>query len=204
MPEFYLQADALNATTCYESRGQRHTLCLCAFLRNRTTHASRTVRACTAQRVGAITLASPCLGKRESESVGPKTNETELALLFCKIRRTETQPKTPSSVCNALWESYVRRCAVASQKMCFAETVNAIQHFLVSIRFLCGTIPVCRFVFWLCVCAWLTPPPLNVRPALDISKRKLPFSIKASQHHAPEPQSNEKITSSTSQRFSLD
>lgn len=94
---------------------------------------------------------------------------------------------------------------MASQKMGFPETVITIQHFLVSVRFLCGgTIlcSVCRCML-ICMCSVNFPHfYVKVRAALDISRRKRSFS-KTIPHHAPEPQRDEKITSSTSQRWIL-
>ena len=113
-----------------------------------------------------------------------------------------------------LWENYVRRC-MASQKMCFPETVIIVQHFLVSVT----VSSVVGLFSALCVCAcvcvylhvqepvWVCSPLdfphfyMNVREALDISKRNHSFS-KTIPHHAPEPQWDEKITSSTSQILS--
>lgn len=99
---------------------------------------------------------------------------------------------------------------MASQKMCFPETVIIVQHFLVSITIspavrlflalLCGCVRVCvRAYVCVCVCP-VNFCYVNVRLVLDISKRNHSFN-KPIPHHAPEPQWENHIQHISQARF---
>lgn len=83
---------------------------------------------------------------------------------------------------------------MASQKMCFPETVIIIQHFLGSVT-VSSVVSLFSALVYVhtCVCVSVYYPLnfthfyTNVRLALDISKRNHSFS-KTIPHHAPEPQ----------------
>lgn len=93
---------------------------------------------------------------------------------------------------------------MASQKMCFPETVIIVQHFLVSITIspavrlflalLCACVRAC-----ICVCP-VNFCYVNVRLVLDISKRNHSFN-KPIPHHAPEPQWENPIQHISQGRF---
>lgn len=93
---------------------------------------------------------------------------------------------------------------MASQKMCFPETVIIVQHFLVSITIspavrlflalLCACVRAC-----ICVCP-VNFCYVNVRLVLDISKRNHSFN-KPIPHHAPEPQWENHIQHISQGRF---